>query len=194
MVRPEHVTDQEKPSAQECCWHSMPSAHTLADLTPSHLHFSEDSWKVLGLLSGQVQHQLWYLFLKIFPLLIIPPDNICIEVLSPVCESCQKKAVSDRDEMFDCETDYPAAWNRIMLLGIESASKAKSNWGNLQAWMLTWIHFLIASCFWWVRERELSKSVAALYACGYSVSGATEYALTTGQWDHHRILWAGREP
>lgn len=109
MVRPEHVTDQEKPSAQECCWHSMPSAHTLADLTPSHLHFSEDSWKVLGLLSGQVQHQLWYLFLKIFPLLIIPPDNICIEVLSPVCESCQKKAVSDRDEMFDCETDYPAA-------------------------------------------------------------------------------------
>lgn len=64
----------------------MPSAHALAELTLSLLQFSEDSWKVLGLLSGQVQHQLHYLLLKIFPLLIIHPDNICIEVLSLVCE------------------------------------------------------------------------------------------------------------
>lgn len=86
MIRPEHINAQEKPSAQECCWHSMPSAHALAELTLSLLQFSEDSWKVLGLLSGQVQHQLHYLLLKIFPLLIIHPDNICIEVLSLVCE------------------------------------------------------------------------------------------------------------
>lgn len=38
----------------------------------------EDIWEMLGLLSGQVQHQLWYLLLKIFLLLLITDFDICI--------------------------------------------------------------------------------------------------------------------
>lgn len=38
----------------------------------------EDTWEMLGLLPGQVQHQLCYLLLKIFLLLLITGFDICI--------------------------------------------------------------------------------------------------------------------
>lgn len=182
-------------------WESLVSPHSLVtlagswchqhtlwqNLSLSHLWFSEDNWKMLGLLSGKsstatvvslsedfsssFNHWFWqHLYLGALSDLWIMSKESCIrqEVKSLITRQISSGLKPAN-----------AAMGLSLLLRI-----LKSKWSNLQAWKLIWLHFPhITSCFL-VREWEgsVKNLLLLIFLRIFDSQGPLSmYELVTGQ-------------